>query len=81
MNVEVKLFAAAREMAGAEAVQVSVSSPTTIGTVRAAMCREHPGMAALIKASLFALDAHYSGDDAEIAEGAEVACIPPVSGG
>ena len=81
MNVEVKLFAAAREMAGTETVQITVHEPVTVGSIREILCREHPAMAVLVQASLFALDAHYCNDDTKVTEGVEIACIPPVSGG
>jgi molybdopterin converting factor subunit 1 len=80
MQVEVKLFAAARQLAGADSLAFDLDEPT-IGALRGALCDTHPAMASLVRRAMFAIDAEYAPDDASISPGAEVACIPPVSGG
>lgn len=80
MTVRVKLFAAARELAGADEIAIELSAPT-VGNLRQAICDAHPSMIPLVRRAMFAINAEYARDDAPIEAGAEVACIPPVSGG
>jgi molybdopterin converting factor small subunit len=81
MKIAVRLFAAARETAGREVVEVSVPAPANIAALRAGLAEQHPRLATWAAHSLFAIDAEYAPDTASIPEGADVACIPPVSGG
>ena len=81
MMVRVRLFAVARQLAGQEQVEVSLPAGSTIGDLRAAMLTQHPALAPLARAAMFAIGAEYAEDATKLAEGADVACIPPVSGG
>lgn len=82
MRVTVKLFAVAKDVAGAESMVVEVPEPATVGALRAALAAEVPALEAILRGALFAVDTAYA-DDAEVihSPAAEVACIPPVSGG
>lgn len=81
MQVAVKLFAAARQLAAADEALVNLPSESTIADLRAALVLQHPPLATLLRHALFAIDAEYVTDAAPISESAEIACIPPVSGG
>ena len=81
MNVQVQLFAVARQLAGRETVAVSLSEPATIGRLRQALREQFPALAAVLPHVMFAVNAEYADDEAIIPLGAAVACIPPVSGG
>jgi len=81
MIVRVKLFAVARQLAGCEEVQVSLPEAATIGQLRTAMTEQHPALVPLGRAAMFAIGTEYADDNAQLADGADVACIPPVSGG
>jgi molybdopterin synthase sulfur carrier subunit len=81
MNLTVKLFAGARELAGQEAVEVDLPAGATIGDLRRQMGEQFPSLAPLLPHAIFAVDAEYVSDDAPAPENAEIACIPPVSGG
>ena len=81
MNVTVKLFAAARDKAGAAEVVVEVPSPATVAELRQQLAETHPALQPLLPHVLFAVDAQYAKDDTPLTEGCEIACIPPVSGG
>jgi molybdopterin converting factor small subunit len=81
MNVQVKLFAAAKQLLDADSVAVDVPEPVTISALRAAMVQQFPKLKGLLAYSAFALNAEYAGGNATIPANAEVACIPPVSGG
>jgi len=81
MKVRVRLFAALREAAGCETVELELAGPATVGQVREGLARAVPAAADLVRRAMFAVDAQYAADGKEIGPGADVACIPPVSGG
>lgn len=81
MNITIKLFAAARSFAGRDEVTVDLPPGATAGDVRQALVAAVPALAQLAAASRIAVDAQYVADDQVVAADAEVACIPPVSGG
>ncbi len=81
MNVQVRLFAVARELAGADTVDVAVSEPCTVAALRQALASQVPALAALLPGVLFAIGSEYVADQTIVLAKAEVACIPPVSGG
>ena len=81
MNIHVQLFAVARQLAGREMVAVSVAEPATIGQLRRALGEQFPSLASVLPHVMFAVNAEYADDQSLIPPGAEVACIPPVSGG
>ncbi len=81
LNITVKLFAVARQLAGCEAISLAVPAGSTIGELRTRLAAEHPDLAPLLPHVLFAVESEYVGDDHPIAGAAPIACIPPVSGG
>jgi sulfur-carrier protein len=81
MIVHVKLFAAARDRAQSPEVEVHVTGPATVAAVRAALAEQYPALTPILRAALFAINADYGSDATVIPPDAEVACIPPVSGG
>lgn len=81
MKIRVRLFAVARELAGAELVAVEATGPCTIAELRRELARQVPALAAVLPHVLFAVGSEYARDDALVPVDAEVACIPPVSGG
>lgn len=81
MKVTVKLFAAAREAAGASEVDMELPEEATVGELRAAIAEQWPALAALLASSLMAVNAKYARSEVQIEPGDEIALIPPVSGG
>jgi molybdopterin synthase catalytic subunit/molybdopterin synthase sulfur carrier subunit len=81
VNVNVKLFAAAREAAGKDTVAVQLDDTPTLAQLRGALAKQYPQLAGVLACSMFAIDTEYRSDDSEIPAGATVVCIPPVSGG
>ncbi|MCH7752929.1 MAG: MoaD/ThiS family protein, partial [Planctomycetes bacterium] len=49
--------------------------------LRRRMGEQFPTLAPLLPHAMFAVDTEYVSDDAPVPENAEIACIPPVSGG
>jgi molybdopterin synthase catalytic subunit/molybdopterin synthase sulfur carrier subunit len=81
MIVRVKMFALARQLAGRETVEVELSEGGTIGQLRERLAADVPQLAPLMKHLTFAVGTDYAGDQVKIPKRADVACIPPVSGG
>lgn len=81
MKVRVRLFAVARQAAGRDLVEVDLPEGATIADLRGQLGRQIPPLAALAPQMMFAVAAQYASDGQVIAPGADVACIPPVSGG
>jgi molybdopterin converting factor small subunit len=114
MEIEVLMFAAARELTGCDAVQVEVAGGThvprvtekaqnsekaqdsemaentemvrnfesaTVDELMNALATQFPVLQALLPSCRIAVDCEYVGTETRIAPGAEVALIPPVSGG
>lgn len=78
MKVTVRVFASYADAIGSEQVTVTVPDPATVGGVRAAVAALS---AVLPPKPLIAVNEAYATDDVPIAEGDEVAVIPPVAGG
>lgn len=76
MQVSIRLFAGLRERAGAGVRDLELPDGARLGDVWQALDLgdEPAGL-------LYAVNKRYAGADAELAEGDEVALIPPVSGG
>ena len=81
MKIEVKLFAAARQFAGAESGEIDVPDGAAVGDLRRALCEQFPNARAVVSHAMFAMNMDYVSDAAPLRPGAEIACIPPVSGG
>ena len=81
MKVVVKLFAGARELVGQEEVSLELPAGATVAQLREQLTEEHVELRQLVTHALFAIDAVYCENDTPIPECAEIACIPPVSGG
>jgi molybdopterin converting factor subunit 1 len=81
MRAEVKLFALARQQAGRETLVVDLPAPATVADLRRAIGRQHPELAELVRHAMFAVDMEYADEDSPLPDAAEIAFIPPVSGG
>jgi MoaD family protein len=79
MTVHVRLFAALRELAGAAHVE---ASGRTAGEVADALSTLHgERFAAIVAVSSFVINGERAERGTPVAEGDEVAILPPVSGG
>jgi molybdopterin converting factor subunit 1 len=77
----VRLFARARDVAGADSIRVTLPSGATVARLRQALCEACPGLTSLAGGLLVAVNAQYASDALPLSADAEVACFPPVSGG
>jgi molybdopterin converting factor subunit 1 len=81
MKVRVLLFALARELAGRGQVELELPEPAAVADVRDALVRAYPALADIVRRSMFAVNQEYRAEGDDVPPDAEVACIPPVSGG
>lgn len=81
MHVRLRLFAIAAQLAGADTVELQINDGASIADLRRALADSCPGLRPLIPQFLFAVDSQYATDATVIPATAEIACIPPVSGG
>lgn len=77
----VLLFAGAREAVGADRLQVTVPAGATARCVLTAIGAAAPQLCGLLPACRLAVDRQFVGDDCLLPIDAELALIPPVSGG
>jgi molybdopterin converting factor small subunit len=75
------LFAVAKQFAGRESVEVELEEGATVAMLRKALAAQVPSLAAILPRVMFAVNARYAAESDPIAADAEIACIPPVSGG
>ena len=81
MDIRVCLFARARDLAGSDAVTLHLPAGATVGDLRKQLGRERPALAGLLERSAVAVNDEFADDSLTVPVGAEVALLPPVSGG
>jgi molybdopterin converting factor subunit 1 len=81
VHVSVRLFALAKQKAGRSELTLELPETATVADLRRALARSSPELAPLVPNLMIAVDSEYADDDRPIVAGAEVAVIPPVSGG
>lgn len=81
VSIRVRLFAIARERAGASEVIVDLQQGATVADLRAALTTEVPALGPVLANAMIALNAEYASDGQIAPPSADVAVIPPVSGG
>ncbi len=81
MRVRVRLFARAKDLAGASSVALDLPDGATIGQLRRHLAKEQPALAVLLERSALAVNDEFAVDETPLSPGADVAVLPPVSGG
>lgn len=81
MLVHVRLFARARDLAGADVLRVELPDGATVADLRRRLAAEHPALASLLERSALAVENEFAADSRVLSADAEVALLPPVSGG
>ena len=81
MNVEIQLFAAARDLAGASSVRIELPAQATVADLKSRLIAEHPNLESVAKVLLVAVDNEYAAEERVLTESDRVVCFPPVSGG
>ena len=81
MNISLKLFAKARELAGESQVLLDVPEGATVAMLRQALIRSFPQLGDMSEALLWAVNNEYVTPERRLDPADDVACFPPVSGG
>ncbi len=81
MRVTIRLFARLRDLAAAGDLERQAGDGATVETVWQALASEFPAMAPYRSSISCAVNAEYARFTASLADGDEVAFLPPVSGG
>ena len=81
MKIRVRLFAAARQFVENDTVEIELGDRATVAELRQQLAAQFPELVTILRHAAFAVDEAYAGDATMLDEQADVACIPPVSGG
>jgi molybdopterin synthase catalytic subunit len=78
--IDVLYFAGARDAAGTGR-ETLAEVPATVAALRAVIAARHPALARVLPRCRLAVDEEFAADETPLRDGAEVAIVPPVSGG
>jgi molybdopterin converting factor subunit 1 len=81
MRVTVRLFARLRDIAGTGELAREAPAGASVHAVWSSLVADYPAFAAYEKSISCAVNADYSRFTASVADGDEIAFLPPVSGG
>jgi molybdopterin converting factor subunit 1 len=81
MRIEVLAFAQAREAIGASRVRLELPAGSRVSDAIALLSARHPALGAIAPHLAVAVDRELVRGERVLADGAEVALLPPVSGG
>ena len=81
MTITILFLGPARDYAGAEEAHLTLGDGATVAQARVALADAFPTLSAALPAVRFAVNETFVDDDAALADGDELALIPPVSGG
>jgi molybdopterin synthase catalytic subunit len=79
-SLRIAVFAGMAELAGGRQIDLPWQGGT-VADLRRVLAAAHPPLAPLLARSAVAVGGRYSSDVERVAAGADVAVIPPVSGG
>jgi molybdopterin converting factor subunit 1 len=81
MTLTVRLFARARDLAGAGMLSVELPEGATVADLRRRLAEMRPALAALLPRCAVAVDQDFAEDGRSLDGVREAALLPPVSGG
>ncbi len=81
MRIDVRLFAQARERVGSAHAQLELPDGSRVSDALGMLVRVHPSLAELRPHLALAIDGALARTDDALADGNELALLPPVSGG
>jgi molybdopterin converting factor subunit 1 len=81
MRFRVRLFARAKDLMGASSLTLDLPEGATVGQLRRRLAEEQPALAALLERSALAVNDEFAEDKTTLPAEAEIALLPPVSGG
>lgn len=81
MELEIRLFASLKDRAGQGRIQITVSRPATVQTVRKVVEAAYPSLGPALPTALVAVNKSFAAPETPVQPDDEVALFPPVSGG
>ena len=81
MNVRVLLFARAKDLAGTASLSLELPAGATVAGLRQALALAYPRLGEFQARCAVAVGGEVVSDEVVLAEDAEAALLPPVSGG
>jgi molybdopterin synthase catalytic subunit len=81
MRLRVLAFASASDALGASETELEVADGLDVAGLRGELARRYPALQALSTRLAVGVDGVIARDDTPLRDGAEVALLPPVSGG
>ncbi|HZF07597.1 MAG TPA: molybdenum cofactor biosynthesis protein MoaE [Thermoanaerobaculia bacterium] len=81
MRIRLVAFASAADALGTAEMELDLAPGSRVADLKTRLESEHPGLAPLWPRLAVAIDGQLVRPEAELAEGVEVALLPPVSGG
>ena len=81
MMVRVQLFARARDLAGAGSITVDLPEKATVADLRRHVAGARPALRTLLERCAVAVDNEFADDSHPLHAEANIALLPPVSGG
>jgi molybdopterin converting factor subunit 1 len=81
MKVHVQLFARARDLAGVSSVTLELPAHAAVADLRRLLDEKFPQLARLLERSAVAVNNEFADNSVALTSDAEVALLPPVSGG
>lgn len=81
MKISILLFAGIAEAIGTRQLELELPDNTTVGDLLTLLADQHPDAASLLRQSFVSIDHEYASLERTVPPGAEIAIIPPVSGG
>jgi sulfur-carrier protein len=81
MVVVVRLFARAKDLAGADSLRVELPDGATVAALKTALAAGWPKLSSIVFRSAIAVDEEFATDNSLLSAGSVVALLPPVSGG
>jgi len=81
MIIHVRLFARARDLARTDLIETELAEDATVADLRRRLAADYPELAGLLERSAIAVANDFADDSRVLPANAEVALLPPVSGG
>ena len=81
VSITILLFASVAEAVGARRLELDSCPGDTVATVRDRLLALHPVLGKFVPTLMYAVDQEYVRENDSVRAGAELALIPPVSGG
>ena len=81
MQISVKLFARAKDLAGTDTLHLDLPDTARVADLKHTLAERCPNLIPLLPSLLVALNNNYAQDTTPLSASAEIACFPPVSGG